>query len=358
MFNRFSLFLIILFVINFSFGQNKRSQTPKAPFNYRVEEVVFQNTIDQVKLAGTFTKPSNSTTFPTVILISGSGPQNRNSSIFNHSPFAVIADYFAKNGIAVLRIDDRGIEGSEGEHNATHLNGFVRDIEAGVSYLKTRKDIDTTKIGLIGHSLGGVIAPIIASQSADIGFIIMLAGPAIPGNQLMLKQKELIEQKMGVPELAVIQGQTNIKGAYDIIHKNKDNSSLNAELVGYFSKTFGDALPKNQIEAIAKQLSIPWLADFIRHDPKPYLENVKCPILALNGTLDLQVPSEVNLAAIRKAADVSGNTNVTTISLKKLNHLFQKGKTGLPDEYQNIAKTISPKVLKLMRKWILKNSSV
>jgi len=163
---------------------------------------------------------------------------------------------------------------------------------------------------------------------------------------------------MGVPELAVIQGQTNIKGAYDIIHKNKDNSSLNAELVGYFSKTFGDALPKNQIEAIAKQLSIPWLADFIRHDPKPYLENVKCPILALNGTLDLQVPSEVNLAAIRKAADVSGNTNVTTISLKKLNHLFQKGKTGLPDEYQNIAKTISPKVLKLMRKWILKNSGV
>jgi alpha/beta superfamily hydrolase len=291
--------------------------------------------------------------FPAVILISGSGPQDRNSELLNHKPFLVIADYLTKRGIAVLRVDDRGTGEAEGEYNETGLNGFVNDTESAFEFLKTRKEINHSKIGLIGHSLGGIIAPIIASENTDVSFIVILAGSGIRGDKLMLLQKEKIERKMGVPETGITQGQNNMKGAYDIILKSNDNKTeLQTELKNYFTKVFGAMLPESQIQTISEQMSIPWLTDFIKFDPQTSLSETKCPVLALNGSNDLQVPPKENLEIIEKILKENGNEDVETKQLENLNHLFQESETGLPNEYATIEQTFSPKVLEIITEWI------
>jgi len=336
-------------------SQNNRPQEPKAPFLYNSENVSFENKTDSISLAGTLTLPKEGTNFPAVILISGSGPQDRNSEIFGHKSFLGIADYLSSNGIAVLRVDDRGTNESTGNYNTSGLNNFKSDTEVAFDYLKSRKEINTTKIGLIGHSLGGIIAPMIASESKDINFIILLAGTGIRGDKLMLLQKEMLERKMGVNEEAIALGQKNIGDAYKIILNTTSTPDLlKAELNIYFTSIFGLLLPKSQIEMISSQLSIPWLSDFIKFDPKETLKKVNCSVLALNGANDLQVPAKVNLEAIKKTIEENGNTDVTTIELPNLNHLFQESKTGLPNEYGKIDQTFSPKALKIITNWILK----
>lgn len=334
-------------------AQTNRPQEPKPPFSYLSEEVVFENTTDGISLAGTLTMPKKGDQFPVVVLISGSGPQDRNSELLGHKSFLVMADYLTKKGIAVLRVDDRETGRSGGIYNETGIDGFKRDTEFAVAYLKGRKEIDTTKIGLIGHSLGGIIAPMIASESADISFIIMLAGPGLRGDQLMLLQKELIERKMGMPDAVVADGQKNIGGAYNIIlNSGLMGDSLTSALKTYFIKTFGEALPESQVNAISQSFAMPWFSDLIKHNPKTSLSKVTCPVLALNGSNDLQVPAKENLEAIKTA--LANNKQVETMELPNLNHLFQASETGLPTEYATIEETFSPKVLKTMAKWIRK----
>ena len=349
-------FYLIIFLITSSstFGQKNRPQEPIEPYTYLTENISFKNITDNITLSGTLTLPKNGTIFSTVILISGSGPQDRDSEILGHKPFLVIANYLTKNGIAVLRVDDRGVGKSTGEYNNSSLDGFKRDTEYAIKYLKTRKEISSSKIGLIGHSLGGTLAPIIANNTKDINFIILLAGTGIRGDKLMLLQKEIIERKMGVNEIGISIGQKNIGGAYDIILKSTSGiDSLKIALKKHFTKVFGKALPENQISMISQQLSIPWLTDFIKYDPKDNLQKVTCSVLALNGANDLQVPAKENLTAIKNAIKGNGNNDVTTIEFPKLNHLFQKSKTGLPNEYGTIEQTFSPEVLKVMIDWIL-----
>ena len=348
------LFFIISTIISFTFyAQNNRPQEPKEPFEYNIENVNFKNDLDGISLAGTLTYSEKGSNFPAVILISGSGPQDRNSEIMNHKPFLVIADYLTKRGIAVLRVDDRGTGESEGNHNETGLNGFVNDTKSAFEFLKTHNKINPSKIGLIGHSLGGVIAPIVASENSDISFIVLLAGSGIRGDKLMLLQKEKIERKMGVPEVGIIQGQNNMKGAYDIILKSDNNrAKLETELKNYFTLIFGTMLPENQIQTLSEQLSIPWLADFIKFDPETSLSKTKCSVLAINGSNDLQVPPNENLENIEKILKENGNKDVETIQFEKLNHLFQESETGLPNEYATIEQTFSPRVLDEMAKWI------
>ena len=333
-------------------GQTSRPQEPKEPFPYKFENVVFQNKEDSISLAGTLTLPAKGSNFPVAILISGSGPQDRNSEFMNHKPFLVIADHLTQQGIAVLRVDDRGTGKSEGVYNETSLTGFVNDTKSALEYLKTRKDINHSQIGLVGHSLGGIIAPIVASENQDIAFIVLLASPGIRGDQLMLLQKEVIERKMGVPEIGIAMGQSNMKGAYDIILKSNDPVQLQTDLHEYFTKVFGLALPESQIDALSKQLSIPWLVDFIKFDPQSSLSKTKCPVLALNGSNDLQVPPKKNLEAIKSILQDNGNNDVETIELEALNHLFQESKSGLPTEYASIEQTFSPKALKKIATWI------
>lgn len=334
-------------------SQNSRPQEPLEPFSYQTEELSFKNKKDSVMLAGTLTYPMEGSKFPAVVLLSGSGPQNRNSEYLDHKPFLVIADYLTKNGVAVLRFDDRGTGLSEGNHNQTSLEGLVNDAESAFEYLKSRPEIDRSKVGLIGHSLGGLIATIIASDNKGVSFVILLASPGMRGDKLMLLQKEQMERKMGVSESVIAVGQQNMRGAYDLVLKSgQDLAQLEQELFEYYNGLFGQRVSEEVLKSLSKKLSIPWTVDFIKLEPKEYLQKLRCPVLALNGSKDMQVPAEENLAAIAENLEGLNMANQEVGELKGLNHLFQECKTGLPDEYAKIEQTISPIVLNFMLGWI------
>jgi pimeloyl-ACP methyl ester carboxylesterase len=335
-----------------------RPQEPKPPFPYRSEDVTFENKNANVTLAGTLTMPENGDNFTAVILISGSGAQNRDEELMGHKPFLVIADYLTRNGIAVLRYDDRGTAQSTGDFKTATTADFATDAESAIAYLKTRKEINHRKIGLMGHSEGGVIAPMVAARSKDVGFIVMLAGTGIRGDVLLLLQAELIARTSGLPD-DMIAGMINInKKVYDkIVNAKKD---LSQQEITDFITTIKSEIPKDigisdddYIKQITSQISSAWMQYFLRYDPAPTLEKVKCPVFAVNGSKDLQVPPKENLTAISNALKKGGNKNVTVKEYPNLNHLFQECKTGSPNEYFIIEQTFSPNVLKDITDWIL-----
>jgi pimeloyl-ACP methyl ester carboxylesterase len=328
-----------------------RPQEPKQPFSYYTEDVKFENKTDKVTLAGTLSMPKKEGNFPVVILISGSGAQNRDEEILGHKPFLVLADYLTKKGIAVLRFDDRGFGQSTGDFKKATTMDFAKDVQAGVDYLKTRKEIDKNKIGLIGHSEGGIIAPMIAGNSKDVKFIVLLAGPGIRGDKLLLLQRELLEKQMGVPDAVVEQSKENFKGAYDlIIQSTVNDDDLKTKVNSYFKSKLGN---DDMAKTITDQITSPWNYTLLKLDPKPFLEKVKCPVLALNGSKDLQVPAQVNFENIKKVLTEAGNKKVTTKELPNLNHLFQECKTGSPTEYATIEQTFSPIALEEISSWVL-----
>jgi hypothetical protein len=331
----------------------KRPQEPVKPYPYYSEDVIFKNNNANVTLAGTLTLPQKEGNYPVVILITGSGPQNRDEEILGHKPFLVISDYLTRNGIAVLRYDDRGTAKSTGDFKTATTFDFASDVESAISYLKTRKEINAKKIGLIGHSEGGIIAPMIAAKSKDVAFIVLLAGPGISGDKLILLQKERIEQAMHVDAKEITKSQDIFKGAYQIIlHSDTSNLNLKNKISTYFKKSFGSGVPEEQISAITNQIVNPWMITFLKYNPEPTLEKVECPVLAIAGEKDLQVPPQENLMAIKTALEKGGNKNVTIKLLPNLNHLFQDCKTGLPVEYSEIEETFSPKALDEITKWI------
>jgi len=332
----------------------KRPQEPQKPYPYYTEEVTFENKIDKNVLAGTLSLPKKEGKFPVVILISGSGAQNRDEEILDHKPFLVLADYLTKKGIGVLRFDDRGVAKSTGDFKKATTFDFANDVRAAVNYLQTRQEIDKNKIGLIGHSEGGIVAPIVAENSKDIKFIVLLAGSGLRGDQLMLLQKEMIERQKGASENEIQKSQEIFKGAYDIIVASSSNDvNLKSKAFNYLKSKLGDTANDTQISALSSQITSPWLIGFLKLDPALFLEKVKCPVLALNGEKDLQVPAEINLEAIKKALAKGGNKNVTTKKIPNLNHLFQECQTGAVDEYATIEQTFSPTALEEISSWIL-----
>ena len=353
----------ILFLISFiNYSQTNRPQEPKIPFEYLSEDIKFENiNANSIKLSGTLTLPKGIKKPPVAILISGSGPQNRDAEFFNHKWFLVLSDYLTNNGIAVLRYDERGIGESEGVFKTATTIDLASDVEAAITYLKTRKDIDTSKIGLLGHSEGGVIAPIVASQNKSTAFIVLFAGPGVSGDQILYTQNEKIMTLSGaIPEATRIQLDIS-KNLYHIV-KTEPNDSIASKISSYLDKYMIDhkdneVLPyilnnmtKQQFLAFSK----PWLREFVRLDPEPFLLKTTCPVLALNGSKDVQVLPEVNLKAIQIALEKAGNDDVTIKELEGLNHLFQTAKTGMSYEYSVIEETISPEVLILVKDWILK----
>jgi fermentation-respiration switch protein FrsA (DUF1100 family) len=346
------------FLLNLSKGKIEekmvlRPQEPQKPYPYNSEEVAFENKTDKNVLAGTLTLPRKEGVFPAVILITGSGPENRDEEIFGHKPFLVLSDYLTKKGIAVLRFDDRGVAKSTGDYKSATTLDFAHDVQAGIDYLKTRKEIDKSKIGLIGHSEGGVIAPIVAENSKDVAFIVLLAGTGIRGDKLMLLQKEKIERQMGVSENEIQKGQENFKGAYDIIVASTADDDLTTKINSYIKSQFGNKLDGERTSALVAQLTSPWMVYFLKFDPATALKKVQCPVLAINGDKDLQVPANENLNAIKEAVVQGGNKKVTTKVLPNLNHLFQECKTGSTEEYGIIEQTFSPIALEEISKWIL-----
>lgn len=341
----------------------KRPQEPKEPFPYNAEEVLFENEKDNVTLAGTLTYPKDGNNFPAVVMITGSGGQDRNEELLGHKPFLVIADYLTRNGIAVLRFDDRGIAQSTGDHSKATSEDFAKDVLAAVEFLKERKEINKNKIGLIGHSEGGLIAPIAAVNSNDVAFIIMMAGTGIPGDSILILQSELIQRAEGSSEDEIQKSLSTQRKIYSAIKKNNDEKLLTESLDKIFKDEFANMTeeeksklgdPEVYKNMQMKILTSAWFKNFVKYSPAPTLEKVKCPILAINGENDLQVPPRENLSAIKYALEKGGNKNFEVVELKGLNHLFQTSATGKISEYGQIEETISPLALETMLNWIKK----
>jgi hypothetical protein len=337
-----------------------RPQEPRPPFPYRVEDVVYRNEADDVTLAGTLTIPEGSGPVPAALLITGSGPQDRNEEIFQHKPFWVIADHLTRRGIAVLRVDDRGVGGSSaGPHPGTATShDFARDVEAGLSYLASRPEIDEAAIGLIGHSEGGIIAPIVASRQQDIAYIVLMAGTGVRGDELLLAQTAAIGRADGASEDEIAASAATNRALFDVLLSDPLSQEETADRMRRIIESnpeFAAATPEEQQlgmnQAIA-QLNTNWMRAFAAHDPAVPLSKVSCPVLAINGELDLQVPADQNLPAIASALASGGNSDVTTRAFPGLNHLFQHSETGLISEYGQIEETISPEVLECMATWI------
>ena len=340
-----------------------RPQEPNEPYPYNSEEVLFENEKDNVVLAGTLTFPKEGSNFPAVVMITGSGGQDRNEELLGHKPFLVISDYLTRNGIAVLRFDDRGIAQSTGDHSKATSEDFANDVLAAVQFLKERKEIDKTKIGLIGHSEGGMIAPLAAIQSDDVSFIILMAGPGIPGDSILYLQGALIQRAEGESEEKIKKSVELQRSIFKMVINSTDDEKLNKDLRDKFyeeypnmteeeKKEIGD--PEVYLDMQIKTITSPWFKYFLKFDPAPVLEKVKCAVLAINGENDLQVPPRENLSAIKSALERSGNNNFEVVELKRLNHLFQSSETGRISEYGQLEETISPLALQTMLDWIKK----
>jgi hypothetical protein len=339
----------------------KRPQEPKKPFPYKSEEVKFINPETGDTLAGTLTLPDEAGPFTAVILVTGSGPQNRDEELLGHKPFFVLADYLTRNGIAVLRYDDRGIGESTGEFTEATSEDFADDALAAVEFLKVRKDIN--KIGVAGHSEGGLIAPMVAIQSDDVDFIVLIAGTGIRGDSILMLQTELIMRASGIEEKLIKRDLNFFRKGYNELLSDKDDEQLKQALIAIINEAYESLSDAEKLEVGNKEMMVesqlgmllsPWFRYFVQYDPYPTLTKVKCPVLAINGEKDLQVPPKENLSAIEKALKEGGNKNYKIVEMPGLNHLFQKSETGTPTEYGKIEETFSPDAMKVISDWILK----
>lgn len=338
-----------------------RPQEPIKPYPYHSEDITFENKKVGISLAGTLTLPNKDGIFPVVILISGSGPQNRDEELLGHKPFLVISDFLTRNGIAVLRYDDRGTAQSKGDFKSATSADFATDVESAIEYLKLRKEINKKQIGLIGHSEGGIIAPMVANKSKDVAFIVLLAGTGLQGDQILLSQQKLIGKASGMSDELLQENELVNKKVFDMIKESNSLEQLNVDLTNLLNHFLTDNSKVEIPEGMSKdefvklqisQVTNPWMLYFIKYDPSLALEKVKCPVLALGGEKDLQVPPKENLEAIRNALTKGGNKNVTIKELPNLNHLFQESITGTPNEYATIEQTFSPIALNEIIKWI------
>ena len=336
----------------------KRPQEPKPPFPYAASDVTFTNAKAGVSLAGTLTVPAGRGPFPGVVLVSGSGAQNRDEELMGHKPFAVIADYLSRNGIAVLRYDDRGVGGSKGDPASATTFDFADDAESAFTYLSTRPEVDPRRVGIAGHSEGGLIAPMVASRNSKVAFIVMLAGPGLTGKDVLLTQEEAISIAAGTDAAAAARGKAVSEKIYAILMRGGDAAANAVEAKRTYLEAI-DAEPsltaeqKAQIDQAIAQLSSPWMKAFISIDPGTYLRKIRIPVLAMNGSRDLQVLADPNLSAVEADLKAAGNTRYKIAKLDGLNHLFQHATTGLPDEYGKITETFAPEALSMMKDWIL-----
>lgn len=345
---------------------SKRPQEPKPPFPYREEEVTYENSAGGIKLAGTLTLPKEGGPFPAVLLITGSGPQNRNEELLGHKPFLLWADYLTRRGIAVLRVDDRGVGGTGGKPGESTIEDHVGDALAGVAFLKSRPEIDPRRIGLMGHSEGGLVAPAAAVKSKDVAFIVLLAGTGVTGEQILYLQGDLIAKAAGASAEAIAKNLATQKKLFAIVKAEADNAAALPKLKAAFDEALANLsdAEKKSLEALQKQgeaqvkmLQTPWFRHFLTYDPKPILEKVQCPVLAICGEKDLQVPPKENLSVIEAALKTAGNKDFAIKELPGLNHLLQACTSGAPAEYGQIEETINPAALAVVGEWLARQSA-
>ncbi|MFD2035199.1 alpha/beta hydrolase family protein [Belliella marina] len=338
-----------------------RPQEPVKPYPYREEDVKFNNQKSNVTLAGTLTLPIKTDKKPpVVILISGSGPQDRDESFAAHKPFLVLSDYLTRKGIAVLRYDDRGYGESTGDFSAGTTADFAADVLSAIEFLKKRTDIDTNKIGLVGHSEGAIIAPMVANQSKDVNFIVMLAGTGTTGKEVSLRQSLDFRSFPVADEKAY---EAYVKEAIEIASSDKETTIVMRELKEFYqnSEILASLLPVNVdrdefIENLVATRTTPWIRYFYNYNPATEIKKIDIPAMALYGTNDTQVPPKYHLQPVKDALESSRSKNHEVILLQGLNHLFQESKTGLVSEYSQIEETFAPEALEVISNWILKQT--
>jgi pimeloyl-ACP methyl ester carboxylesterase len=341
--------------------ENARPQHPKKPYPYVEEEVSYKS--GAITFAGTFTKPKGDGPFPAALLITGSGAQDRDETILGHKLFLVLADHLTRKGIAVLRVDDRGVGGSTGVLIEAGIEEQADDVLAGVAYLKGRKDVRADRIGLIGHSEGGFVAPLAASRSKDVAFIVLLAAPGVTGEEVLLRQMEdaaKARQTATAAELA--EARDRQRRVFAIVKEGPDAETIRKRLLQLEREEvakLSDA-ERKEYEGVKAQAEMqmamsltPWFRSFVRYDPQPVLAKVAVPVLALNGDKDVQVAVKENLGAIAKALRQGGNADVTVKELAGLNHLFQHSETGAIAEYGKLQETFAPQALEEISSWLL-----
>lgn len=340
----------------------RRSQKVKRPFSYTYKSFKFPNKEAGIELGATLTIPEGEGPFPLAVLVSGSGPQDRNSEILDHKPFLVIADHLSSNGVAVLRYDDRGVKSSGGNYTQSTSADFATDAAAAISYGRSLPQIDSTKVGIIGHSEGGLIAPKVAAEYQSLDFIVSIAGPAVPITELMTSQNKLILEKKGMSAEGLEILEERLPPIYGIVNQDMEPKEL-FDTLAREVKSFYNALPEKDQQlmgasstayytAISSTFFSTWFRYFLAYDPGPSWQQVTCPVLAINGSEDIQVSAKENLAAIKKNLEIAGNTNHREIELEGLNHLMQPCKACNIKEYALIEITFDPKVLQLITEFI------
>jgi hypothetical protein len=344
-----------------------RPQEPKGPLPYDTAEVRVPNPAAGIELAGTLTVPEGAGPFPGAVLISGSGPQDRDEFIMGHRPFLVLADHLTRRGIAVLRLDDRGVGESEGDFAAATTRDFASDVAAAARWLRARDEVDADAVGLIGHSEGGLVAPIVANESDDVAWIVLLAGPGVPGDSLIRLQMTRILEAGGADAEHVARQVADQAELQRAVKEAEDPDEAARRIGQVMRRSVADMSPAERAQAglgdpamvdslvarTTRQLLSPWYRYFLRYDPRPALRRLNVPTLALLGGLDLQVPAEENAHALRQALERSEAPTSEVRILEGLNHLFQHADTGAPDEYARIEETFAPEAMEVVSRWVL-----
>ena len=352
----------------------RRPQTPRPPFPYNEQDVTYRGGVvppgkrsaadnaERVKLAGTLTLPRGAGPFPAVLLLSGSGPHDRDCRGGGHEMFRVIADHLARAGIASLRVDDRGVGHSTGRLGEATLDELAEDALAAVRFLQDQDRIDPARVGLLGHSEGGTVAPLAVQRYARDGkpaaFVIILGGTGLPGDQVLLLQRRTRRTARG-DSPAQIEADLDLDArVIDLVKRGLDAKAVRARILRQESPMLaavesgrGTRLDTPQFDAYVASLSSPAMRAFLAYDPAPALRSLDVPVLVLHGELDLNVPAEPNLDAMELALRGAGNSDVTVHRLDRINHYFQSVRTGL-EEYDETEQTIDPEVLSLMSEWV------
>lgn len=337
----------------------KRPQEPTPPFPYLEVDVTYPNpAATGVTLAGTLTLPSTPGPFPAVLLVSGSGPHDRNEWLMGHKPFLVLADHLARRGIAVLRVDDRGTARSTGSFASATSVDFSSDALAGIAFLKSRPEINAKRMGIIGHSEGGLIGPMVAVTSVDVAFLVLMAGPSVTGEEGLFEQAQLLKRAGGATEEAVAANRRFQEQAFGILKTEPDPVAAE-KLLRDAAKALAEAQspqggkPASVDEGEIRRMNSPWYRFFLTYDPRVSLRQLTIPVLAMYGERDLQVPPRPHLSEMGKALKSAGNTDHQIVEMPGLNHLFQSCVTGSAAEYGKIDETLNPAALSVMSTWIV-----
>ena len=352
-----------------------RPQTPQVPFPYDIEEVTFKNEVDGTVLAGTLTRPKSSGPFPVAILISGSGPQDRDETLLDHKPFWVLADHLSRRGIAVLRFDDRGVGKSTGKFENATTQDFAGDVRSALSFVKKESSIDASRVGLIGHSEGGLVATLVAAKNKDVAWVVLMASPGVNGEEILYSQGQLILAAEGGGEAARKRQRLLQEHVFATAKELTAKDDIEPLVISVVDKIMasendvhskeGSKKPKSDeddqasrnvlLELVRANLNVmndPWFRFFASYEPGPDLQRIECPVLAINGEKDVQVDPKLNLSKIESYLKAGGNSHFTIKELPGLNHLFQSCKTGGISEYQSIEETIAPVALETIATWL------